>query len=486
MKKTLHKVFEVYVFAFSFFFASRPINDPDFWFHLNTGQYIFQHGAIPRTELFSFSHYGRPWVAHGWLSGATFYAWYSRLGLNSLIFLFALLAALAFWLVYKRCNSHPFIAGGATLLGAWSVATTIGVRPRIFSLLIASIYLAVLNQYVQRGTSRRVWILIPLMALWVNLHGGFFIGFALIALTLLGLPLDAWAAGDKLRSVWPQIRVLALVFLGCFAAGLLNPYGIRMFTFPLSVLQSPIFQNHINDWLSPNFHQPQLRALLILIFLTVSVLVLSPRRIKPSELLLFVAVFYATLKAQRNMLIFPLVAVPLLATGLQELLSQYFRRTKFRRAPLTKLSARELSFILILILPLGIFAVRARSALYVPLTQQRNQVPIRAVNYLRENHITGNTFVAPNIWGGYLLWELPSNPVYIDGRDVYPDQFVKEFVEILNGTVDWKKPFERHSVQIVLIEPNTNLAFRLEESTTWERIFQDEMAVVFKKRNSRG
>ena len=482
MKKSLNKVFEVYVFAFAFFFASRPISDADFWFHLKTGQYIFQHGVIPRTELFSFSHYGRPWVAHGWLSGATFYALYSRLGSNFLIFLFALLAALAFWIVYKRCNTHPFIAGGATLLGAWSITTTIGVRPRIFSLLFASIYLAVLNQYVQRGTGRRVWFLIPLMALWVNLHGGFFIGFALIALTLLGLPLDAWAAGDKLRSIWPRGRVLTVVLLGCLVAGLLNPYGIRMYTFPLSVLQSSIFQDFINDWLSPDFHQPQLRMLLILILLTISVLVLSPRRIKPSELLLFLATLYATLKAQRNMLIFALVAVPLLANGLQELLSQYFGRTTFRRAQVTKLSVRELAFMLVLMLPLGIFAFRVRSAIYVPLTQQKNHIPINAVNYLRENQVTGNTFVAPNIWGGYLLWELPSNPVYIDGRDVYPDLFVKEFLDIQRGTVDWKKPFERYSVQVALVEPNTNIALRLEESTAWERIYQDEMAVVFKKK----
>ncbi|MGI8917347.1 MAG: hypothetical protein ACR2H6_02010 [Pyrinomonadaceae bacterium] len=483
MKESLNKVFDVYIFALSFFFASRPLNDPDFWFHLKTGEYIFQYGAIPRTDLFSFTHYGRPWVAHGWLSGAAFYAFYSRLGFNFLIFLFALLAALAFWIVYKRCNSPPIIAGGATLLGAWSVTTTLGVRPRIFSLLIASIYLAVLNQYAKRGTGRRVWLLIPLMTLWVNLHGGFFIGFALIALTLLGIPLDAWTAGDKLRSVWPQIRVLALIFLGCLGAGLLNPYGVRMYTFPISVLQSPIFQDLINDWLSPNFHQPELRALLLLILLTISVLLLAPRRIKPSELLLFVAVFYATLKAQRNMLIFPLVAVPLLAVGFQELLSKYFGRTTLGRASVTMSSAREFTLMVVLILPLGILAVRARSALYVPLTQQKSHVPIKAVNYLKENQITGNTFAAPNVWGGYLLWALPSNPVYIDGRDVYPDQFVKEFVEIGSGTVDWKKPFERHSVQIAVIQPNTNLALRLEESTTWERIYQDEMSVVFRKRH---
>src|SRR6266536_1329990 len=100
MNRSFQKIFEIYVFAFSFFFASRPISDPDFWFHLKTGEYIFQTGLIPRMDLFSFTNYGRPWIAHGWLSGAIFYAIYSRLGFNVLIFIFAVLTALAFWIVF--------------------------------------------------------------------------------------------------------------------------------------------------------------------------------------------------------------------------------------------------------------------------------------------------------------------------------------------------------------------------------------------------
>jgi len=82
------RIFTVYVFAYSFFFASRPLTDPDFWFHLKTGQYILQKRVIPKTDLFSFTNFGRPWVTHEWLSEAIFYAVYSRLGLYALIFLF--------------------------------------------------------------------------------------------------------------------------------------------------------------------------------------------------------------------------------------------------------------------------------------------------------------------------------------------------------------------------------------------------------------
>src|SRR5688572_7961907 len=117
MNRSLNKLSVLYVFAYAFLFASRPLSDADFWFHLKTGEYIIRTGLIPGTELFSFTNYGRPWIAHGWLSGAIFYALSSRVGLNFLIFLFAVLVVVAFWLVFKRCNSHPFIAGIVTLIG---------------------------------------------------------------------------------------------------------------------------------------------------------------------------------------------------------------------------------------------------------------------------------------------------------------------------------------------------------------------------------
>src|SRR5262249_43864875 len=139
MNKPLLKVFTIYVFAFSFLFASRPMGDADFWFHLKTGQYVFMNGGVPHTELYSFTNRGIPFVAHGWLSGVFFYAVWSIAGPRLLIFLFALLTAIAFWIAFKRCNSHPFFAGVAILLGVWTSLPSIGVRPRSFTILFASI-----------------------------------------------------------------------------------------------------------------------------------------------------------------------------------------------------------------------------------------------------------------------------------------------------------------------------------------------------------
>jgi hypothetical protein len=57
MNKTFRNVFEVYVFALSFFFAARPLSDGDFWWHLKTGEYILNTRSIPKTDFFSFTNY---------------------------------------------------------------------------------------------------------------------------------------------------------------------------------------------------------------------------------------------------------------------------------------------------------------------------------------------------------------------------------------------------------------------------------------------
>lgn len=482
MSRSLSKLFQVYVVAYAFLFASKPLSDPDFWFHLKTGEYILRTGLIPRTDLFSFTHYGRPWIAHGWLSGAIFHALYSRLGFSGLIFIFAMIAALAFWIIFKRCNSHPFIAGGATLLGVWAVLPTIGVRPRVFTLLLSSIYLALLTRYARSGTGRAIWWLVPLMALWVNLHGGFFIGFLLIGLTIIGIPIDAWASGEKISSMWPRLRVLSLTLLGCLLTGLLNPYGASIYTSPIRVLLSPVYHQVIVDWVSPDFHQPNMLPLTFLILVTIAAMALSPKRVRPSELLLFLTTLYATLKQQRNMAIFALVAAPLLAEYFHNwLVSTSFGRP-FSQPPSSDSSRRPVLLSLLLLLPLAAFGVKLKSTVYAPPSQERSKVPIKAVEYLKEKGITGNTFTDPNIWGGYLIWALPSNPVYIDGRDVYPEEFVKEFVRIVQGASDWHAPFERYGVRIVIIEPGSTLARELQKASDWQMLYRDEMTIVFNRR----
>lgn len=483
MRTSFEKAFKIYVFAFAFFFASRPLSDADFWFHLKTGEFILQTGRVPRTDIFSFTNYGKPWIAHEWLSEAIFYAIYSRLGFNSLIFIFATLTAVAFWIAFKRSHAHPFVAGFATLLGVSTVLPTIGVRPRTFTLILASIFLALLARYARHGEGKAIWWLVPLMALWANLHGGFLIGLVLIALAIAGIPLDAWAAGEKIKPLWPRLRTLSIILLGCLAVAMLNPYGPRLYAFPFEIFLSPVQQEAIVDWLSPDFHEWEALPLALLVLLTIGALALSPKRVRPSELLLFLATLYATLKSQRHMAILALVAVPLLADHLQNWLATTSAGKFFKQTPSPPLRWSNVAVIFVLLIPLLPFAAKLKSSVFAPPKQRVIDVPLNAVASLKEKQLTGNTFTDPNIWGGYLIWALPSNPVYIDGRiDMYGDKFVREYIGVIRGVTDWREPFDRYSVRIVIVKPKSVLSRELAESPDWQQVFQDDMAVVFTRR----
>src|SRR4029079_5199360 len=327
MDTTLKRIFEVYVFVFAFLIASRPLSDGDFWWHLKTGEYIVRSCSLPRIDFYSFTVPGKHWVAHEWLSEVIFYLVYSRAGFNTLIFIFTVLTVLAFWIVFRRTNAHPFVKGFAVLLSVWSILPTMGVRPRTFTLLFAAIYLALLHRFIRERETKAIWWLVPLMIVWVNLHAGYLLGLVLIGVAIAGVVLDAWFAGEKLASHSSQLKRLVFVFVACLVAVNLNPQGPRIFVFPFEFFLSPVQQDQIVDWLSPDFHQKELLPLLALIMLTIASLALSPKRVRPSELLLYLATLYMTLKSNRHMAIFALVAGPMLADYLQHWLDT----TRFTR-----------------------------------------------------------------------------------------------------------------------------------------------------------
>ena len=440
-------------------------------------------GLVPKQELFSFTAYGRPWIAHGWLAGVIFYFVYSKFGLYLLMFIFALLTTLAFWIIYRRTNGHPLVRWFGVLLGACTVLPNLGVRPRIFSLLFASIFIVLLTDYAQKGKGKSIWWLVPLMVLWVNLHGGFIIGLLLIGLTIVGIPLDGWSEGKRISTLMPRLRTLGLVLLGCLLAVALNPYGIRMYALPLEVLRTPIFQATVVDFISPNFHEREMLPFALLALLTVFALALSPKRVRPSQLLLFLAILYSSLQTQRNIMIFALVAVPLFVEYFQNWLDSTPLAKVFPKSNTALVfGPRRMLFSVILLLPLAAFAIPLKRVVYVPPKQETSAVPIKAVEYMKQQQITGNTVTVPNIWGGYLIWALPSNPVYIDGRNAYPPEFLAEYVQITEGYRDWRAPFSRYGVRNAIVSRSSVMARELSESSEWQKVYEDEMAVVFTKR----
>ncbi|MCA1594175.1 MAG: hypothetical protein LC754_16425 [Acidobacteria bacterium] len=477
-----------------FMVAARPIGDPDFWWHLRTGQYIWETRTIPHADIFSTVFYGREWVAHEWLSETLMYGLYRVGGYVGLVVFFALLITAAMWIVYRRCAEragHVYVVGFALVLGALAASPTWGVRPQMFSFLFASIFVAVLDDYARGKHGNFVWWLVPLTVLWVNMHAGFALGLALIGLALAGMLLNVWLTpaeegdGQPRASVWPRVRQLALVFGACVAAVPLNPNGLRLYSYPFETLTSRAMMKFIEEWFSPDFHELMFLPLAALIFATFTALAVSKERARPGELLLLTALGFAALRSGRNAPFFALVAMPLLAGhGWNWLAAQSWGR--WLAEPEKRETGRQatlkvaLNVVLLIVIPLAICFVKVGKVVANRAGDEAKNFPVAAADFMRTQKPPSPIYNEYG-WGGYLIWNFyPDYRVYIDGRaDVYGDAFMEEFMATHDGATKWREPLERYGVRTVIVAPNAPLASLLRQEDGWRKAFEDAQAVIF-------
>src|SRR6185436_8560533 len=99
-----------------------------------------------------------------------------------------------------------------------------------------------------------IWWLVPLMGLWVNMHAGFAVGIAIIAIVITGTILDSVFGRESRDDLWPRVRLLTMVLFACVGVIALNPSGTRIYAYPFETLSSPAMMKFIEEWRSPNFH----------------------------------------------------------------------------------------------------------------------------------------------------------------------------------------------------------------------------------------
>jgi hypothetical protein len=469
---TLRTAVPIALFAMIFVLAVHQAAalDPDLWWHLQTGKDIVASRSIPHVDPYSFTKAGAPWVAHEWLSQVLMFAVYRLSGLGGLVFSFAAIITAAFVISYRQSAGRPYVGGLAVLLAALSATPLFGVRPQMITLLLASVYITILRRFILCSEARILWTLPLLMIFWVNLHAGFALGLGLIALFFVTVVLDRQ---------WKLLRPLVLIGLACAVVVPLNPNGFRIFLYPLETLTSPSMAALIDEWSSPDFHQRMFLPLAAFLFVTFAVLALAPRRARAGELFLLLVTAFGALRSSRHVPIFALIAAPILAEHLFDLMKARGWDRAFERETPRTIGSVVLSLVL-LIAPLGLAAVQfwrfvSHQERYVSMKN-----PVAAVDFIQTRHLPGPIYNRYG-WGGYLLFRLyPEYRVYVDGRaDVYGDDFLFEMVNTYDGRNGWREPLERHGVRTVLISPEVPLASLLRIDEDWEKVFEDGQAVIF-------
>lgn len=466
-------VFATVFFLMIFALAVRQsaFIDPDLWWHLQTGQDIVTSRTIPQTDIYSFTKAGSEWITHEWLSEVLIYATFRIAGWAGLLILFPGLITFAFYLAYRRCVGKPYIAAIAILLAAASSSPLLGIRPQMITLLLASIFITLLTQYSNDAQVRRLYWMAPLMLLWVNLHAGYALGLGLVVLYMISLALDR---------KWNLIPRLGLILLACTAVVPLNPNGFRMFSYPLETLRSPSMAAFIEEWASPDFHKAMFLPLALFLFLLLGAFALSPKRARAGEVFLVFITGLAALRSARHIPIFALIAAPIFAQQLWELIrSRGWETRLFTPQESASRTAVPLALLLLLAPAVLDVALIRHFVTNQPAYESINY-PRAAVNFLDSQKVPGPIYNRYG-WGGYLIRRLHGEyPVYIDGRaDVYGDKFMYEAFNTHDGGTGWFEPLDRLSIRTVLIAPDVPLASLLRHDDQWQKVYEDDQAVIF-------
>lgn len=451
-----------------------PSSDPDMWWHLATGRWMIEHGELLRVDIFSSTATGRPYAVGEWLGQLAMAAVHGAFGWAGLAVLRALLVAVAAFfltrLALRAAHAAPGDASANARNAAALVLTALALvlssvawtdRPQLVSIALFPVLLDLLFA-ARNGSRRALYAVPPLLFIWSDLHGGYALGLVVLAVFALDAVLSRRGASR-----------FALVTAGTFVVVLLNPGAIGVLPATAHVATAPriIVEESPPDVLTPAGA----------LFAAFAVAILASFLLRGAPLLavlLLVPLLWLAFSAQRHMVWSAFAAVPFLADGAVALWSWYghrggaIRRGRARPDPRTR---RRLS-------P-GVAAVLVAAAISaIPLTAptapDESLYPSGALSALRNS--TG-ILINEYDWGGYLIWNAPSRPVFIDGRlKPFTPDVLDDHLRLTLLRPRWREILEHHSVRQALLDPERPLAGALREEG-WRVVVERDGYVLLER-----
>ena len=466
--------------------AIQPVTDPDFWWHLTTGDWILSHHAIPRHDLYTFTVPDHRWITHEWLSEVVMAGLFG-LGKLPLVSLFfgALLAA-GFVLVYRSIDRRVnfVVAGLSLVLGAAAANVIWGPRIQMVTFTLSALTLLWIKRFCE-GKSRAIYLLPLVVLLWANLHAGFFIVYV-----FLGVALVAEAAKVVLHRpdalALGRLRALALVLLASLAAAIVNPNGWDIYLYPLQTVGSGVQQTLIVEWHSPNFQMAEIRIFEATIFLLLLGLAVA-RRVETRQLLLLLTGLGLALQSQRNLALFTVVAVPALADYGQQAWERLRPRLKRsgRPLPASGLMASVNGLVLVLLAALVMVQMLPSLVQRVDGKLVARDFPVKAADFLVQHPPPGHML---NVYGygGYLIFRLfPQQPVFVYGdAAVTGDKLLEDYAHLQYLYPDQPQLLEHYGVNWVIFHSDDAIVTELRQDhnapghTGWFELHTFDKATV--------
>jgi hypothetical protein len=439
----------------------RSISDNSLFTHIATGRLILDQRSIPTADPYSFTAAGDRWVVQSWLADLLYGVADRIAGGNGVRVLGGLLVGTLLALVWRL--THP-ARSLAMRLVITSIVTLTGIaffapRPLVFGLVLLAASLVIVTE----GRDPR-W-LVPILWLWVNLHGSFPLALVALGCLALGSRLD----GDRSIEPWRPVLWAGLgVVLGA-----INPLGPVLLLFPLDLLGKMDVLSNVVEWQSPNFAVGYARLFLVQVGVAILALVRRPSYRAAVPLVVFTA---AAMLGVRNIPIASIVMVPGLALGL---------------AGIGRLDGRERGpasgIVGAVVVAAGV--VVASASLARP-AYDLETYPMAAIDFLDQRGALGSDqrVVSSDTVGNLLelRFGTEANVFFDDRYDMYPVEIAEDYLVLNRGGEAWQEVLDRHEADYLLWSKPSPLASLVRQSSTWSVAFEDDETIVACRRGTDG
>lgn len=481
---TIERAASIIIFALLFALATRIPIDTDTWWHIRSGEHTLTQGMI-YADPFSFTMRGEPWINHSWAAQIVMYGFWQVAGNFGLAVLTSLLATGGMYMVYRMSAGNVYLRGFALVIGAATAAVFWSPRPQMFSFFLGAVVLYLLHRY-KREKVDQLWLIPPVMVLWVNLHAGFSMAFILMGGMIAGEVLGNLFNPQGADVIgWGRLRKLVLVALVSAAVLVINPYGLQIYSVPFQTVSIGALQDFIQEWNSPNFHERQTWPFIGLLLGLLGAAGASRRQLDWSDFVLVSGTAFMALLAGRNIALFAVVATPVLTYHLQSLLEERGWVLETIKRPTRRMA--QLNAVLVALVLVGSLAkVLLVLDAETVAEGQAMFLPVAATDYLQSNDLSGPMFNSYN-WGGYLIFYAPDEPVFVDGRtDLYGDTFLQTYLQTAVGAEGWRDTLNEYGIRLVFVEARSGLARRLRDEPGWSPVYEDDLAVIFTREGRDG
>jgi hypothetical protein len=458
------------------FHSNLVLGDPDLWWHIVTGQAIIDSGQVPRTDTYSYTFTGQPWIAKEWLSQVLLALSYNVAGWNGVIIVAAIAASASFALLYYELARHfaPTISLVIVVLIAVTLIPITIARPHVFTFVLMVLWTSRLFRSADAQKPPEFWLL-PVVTLWTNLHGSFTLSFVIAAFAFLYL-----VEKNRLKDLGLILKWIGFGLL-CPVAALINPYGIDPLLVNKTLISGIDAMKAITEWQPLNGQDDVFFEGALL--LTLGLIWLAAPRVAITKILFILFTLHMMLTHVRFVYVF-FMLVPLAIAAEITKQRSIISMQHFLQQPRDKLEKSISANLKPIITSLAIVTAGlvAAAANYSPFAPPSDRNIGGAFAYIKEHKLAGHVFNDYNLGGPLISIGVKT---YIDGRadQLFQGEFFKDYIATTKAgsekTID--KILRTSNVTWTIFPPESFINTYLATQASWKKTYGDKETVIFEK-----